>query len=138
MDFRTESLVSLAAAVRSRTIAARELVGHALERIEALDGQVNAFCAVDGERALAEAAALDERLARAGGDGSDGPALAGIPFGVKDLEDVEGFVTTYGSPYKWWVLAFLIPLGWLAARLFRGDPVKGALVGHTGTEGVPK
>jgi Asp-tRNA(Asn)/Glu-tRNA(Gln) amidotransferase A subunit family amidase len=100
VDFRTSSIASLAAQVRARTLGARELVAHALDRIEALDGDVNAFCAVEGERALAEAAALDDRLARAGGDGHGGGALAGIPFGVKDLEDVEGFVTTYGSPLR--------------------------------------
>lgn len=41
-------------------------------------------------------------------------------------------VTTYGSAHKWLVLAILIPVGWLMARLFRGDPVKGALVGPSG------
>jgi Asp-tRNA(Asn)/Glu-tRNA(Gln) amidotransferase A subunit family amidase len=100
VDFRTSSIASLASAVRARTLGARELVAHALERIEALDGRLNAFCAVDGERALAEAAALDDRLARAGGDGHGGGALAGIPFGVTDLEDVDGYVTTYGSPLR--------------------------------------
>lgn len=48
-------------------------------------------------------------------------------------------VTTWGSDHKWWVLAVLIPVGWIAARLFRGDPVKGALSGKAGaTEGVPR
>lgn len=37
-------------------------------------------------------------------------------------------VTTYGSSSQWLVLALMIPLGWVAARLFRGDARKGALV----------
>ncbi len=93
MDFRTESLADLAARVRSKDVSSRELTGHALARIEVLNGQVNAFVAVDGDRALAEAAAIDERVAR----GENPGPLAGIPIGVKDLEDAAGFVTTYGS-----------------------------------------
>jgi aspartyl-tRNA(Asn)/glutamyl-tRNA(Gln) amidotransferase subunit A len=94
MDFRTESLADLAGRVRSKEVSARELTSHALSRIEALNPQVNAFVAVDGDRALAEAAAIDERVAR----GEDPGPLTGIPIGVKDLEDAAGFVTTHGSP----------------------------------------
>ena len=94
MDFRTESIADLAARVRAKHISARELTSHALARIDAVNPQVNAFVAVDGERALAEAAVIDERIAR----GEDPGPLAGIPIGVKDLEDAEGFVTTHGSP----------------------------------------
>jgi Asp-tRNA(Asn)/Glu-tRNA(Gln) amidotransferase A subunit family amidase len=71
-------------------------VGHALDQISALNPIFNAFCAVDGERAMAEAGALDERIA----GGRDPGPLAGMPIGVKDLEDAAGFVTTYGSPLR--------------------------------------
>jgi aspartyl-tRNA(Asn)/glutamyl-tRNA(Gln) amidotransferase subunit A len=93
MDFRTESLEGLADSVRAGQVSAVELTEHALHRIESVDGRVGAFVAVDGERALAEAAAIDSR--RAAGE-ELGP-LAGIPVGVKDLEDAAGFVTTFGS-----------------------------------------
>ncbi|MCB1004055.1 MAG: hypothetical protein KDB35_07685 [Acidimicrobiales bacterium] len=93
MDLRDESVVALAARVRARELGARELARHCLDRIEAHDGQLNCFVALDGERALAEAAAIDERLAR----GEDVGPLAGIPIGVKDLEAAAGFVTTHGS-----------------------------------------
>jgi aspartyl-tRNA(Asn)/glutamyl-tRNA(Gln) amidotransferase subunit A len=56
-------------------------------------GGLGAFVAIDGEAALADAAAIDERLAR----GEEAGPLAGVPLGVKDLEDVAGFVTTHGS-----------------------------------------
>ena len=62
-------------------------------RIEALDPQLNAWVVVDGERALAEAAAIDARVA----SGQDVGPLAGIPIGVKDLEDAAGFTTGFGS-----------------------------------------
>jgi aspartyl-tRNA(Asn)/glutamyl-tRNA(Gln) amidotransferase subunit A len=93
MDFRTESLAELTRAVRAKQLSARELTQAALDRIAALNPTYNAFVAVDGERALADAAALDEKIA-AGGD--PGP-LAGIPLGVKDLLDAAGYRTTHGS-----------------------------------------
>jgi Asp-tRNA(Asn)/Glu-tRNA(Gln) amidotransferase A subunit family amidase len=92
-DFRTTTVADLAAAVRRREVAARELVAHALERIDSLNPSVNAFTAVDGERALAEATTLDERIAA----GDDVGPLAGIPIGVKDTDDATGFVTAFGS-----------------------------------------
>jgi aspartyl-tRNA(Asn)/glutamyl-tRNA(Gln) amidotransferase subunit A len=93
MDFRRTSVSVLAADVAARRTSARELVEAALARIDEVNAQVNAFGAVDGEAALAEAAALDERIAH----GDDVGPLAGIPLGVKDLEDAAGFRTTHGS-----------------------------------------
>lgn len=93
MDFREISVVDLAAQVSGRELAAREVVAAALERIERLDHDVGAFVAVDPEAALAEAAVIDERIAQ----GEDVGPLAGVPLGVKDLEDAAGFVTTHGS-----------------------------------------
>jgi aspartyl-tRNA(Asn)/glutamyl-tRNA(Gln) amidotransferase subunit A len=96
IDFRTTSLVDLAGQVRRRELSARELAQAALERIEQLNPRVNAFVALDAERTLEQAAAVDQKLA----SGVDPGPLAGIPIGVKDLEDAAGFRTTYGSP-RW-------------------------------------
>ncbi len=93
IDFRTTTVAELARAVRAKEVGARELTEAALGRIERLNPLYNAFVALDGERALDAADALDATIA-AGGDA--GP-LAGIPIGVKDLQRAEGFVTTYGS-----------------------------------------
>lgn len=93
IDFRRQSVADVVTLVTSRSASAREVTQAALDRISAVDGQVGAFVAVDGDHALEEAAAIDERLAR----GDDVGPLAGIPIGVKDLEDARGFRTTYGS-----------------------------------------
>jgi aspartyl-tRNA(Asn)/glutamyl-tRNA(Gln) amidotransferase subunit A len=92
-----KSAGEIAALVRAGEISPVEVVEATLRRIEAVDSQVNAFVAIAAERALAAARRQEERLAR--GD-SPGP-LAGVPFGVKDLEDVAGLPTTYGSvPFR--------------------------------------
>ena len=63
MDFRRETVSELADQVRSGQLAARELVGHALDRIEALNGAYNAFVAVDADAAMK--AAKTKELAQA-------------------------------------------------------------------------
>jgi Asp-tRNA(Asn)/Glu-tRNA(Gln) amidotransferase A subunit family amidase len=85
-------LEDLAAAVRMRKVSAEELVRRSLERIERLNPAINAVISVR-ERAVDEARALDDRIAA----GDDPGPLAGIPLLVKDMEDVEGVPTTYGS-----------------------------------------
>lgn len=93
MDFRRRSLRELADDVRAGRLGAREVVSHALERIEALDGALNAFVAVDGDAALEAAGRIDDAVAK----GAPLGPLAGVPVGVKDLEDAAGFVTSKGS-----------------------------------------
>jgi len=92
-DFRTTTVNALAAAVRNAEISARELTQAALDRIAEQNPVLNAFVAVDAEGALAQADELDQR--RAAGDVL-GP-LAGVPIGIKDLEDAAGFRTTRGA-----------------------------------------
>ena len=93
MDFRDHTVAELAAAVRSGARPALEMTEAALARIARLNGTINAFVAVDEDGARAAASALDRRIAA----GEDVGPLAGMPIGVKDLEDAEGFVTTNGS-----------------------------------------
>src|SRR2546422_2089092 len=93
---------ALAAAIRRGELAAVELMEATLERISRLNPTLNAFVALRAEEALADARALGERIAR----GDDPGPLAGLPFGVKDLEDVAGLPTTYGSvPFRTHVAA---------------------------------
>ncbi len=92
MDFRETSVVELAKKVRAGEMSARELTSAALQNIKNFDSDINSFCTVNAEQALLEAEKVDAAIA----SGKHLP-LAGIPIGVKDLEDAKGFVTTYGS-----------------------------------------
>ena len=83
----------LAALVRSRELSPVELMERSLARIEALNPSLNAFVQLDAEGALGEARALEQRLA----GGEEAGPFAGLPLGVKDLENAAGFVTTRGS-----------------------------------------
>ena len=74
------SAVDLVTAVRNGDLTALRATEAFLERIERIDGQINAFLAVDREGALRTAAAIDEK--RKGGKPL-GP-LAGLPVAVKD------------------------------------------------------
>jgi Asp-tRNA(Asn)/Glu-tRNA(Gln) amidotransferase A subunit family amidase len=93
MDFRRTPLTEIAAQVRAKRVSAREVTEHSLLLIAEHNPNLNAFVAVDGERAMEQAAAVDQIVAT-GGD--PGP-LAGVPIGVKDGEDAAGYRTTHGS-----------------------------------------
>jgi 1-carboxybiuret hydrolase len=88
-----QSATEIAEAVANGRTSALAVIEAALERIRGCDGQLNAFTAITGERALAKARAID--LARA--QGKSLGALAGVPFAVKNLFDVAGLPTLAGS-----------------------------------------
>jgi 1-carboxybiuret hydrolase len=85
--------VDIAAAVSAGRTSALSVVEAALLRIRERDPLLNSFTALTGERALARAQAIDD--ARAAGKPL-GP-LAGVPFAVKNLFDVQGLPTLAGS-----------------------------------------
>jgi aspartyl-tRNA(Asn)/glutamyl-tRNA(Gln) amidotransferase subunit A len=87
-----QSISALAAALRARTLSARELTEHYLTRIEQLDARTNAYITVTAEQALAAAEQADRELA----DGSAGP-LTGIPIAHKDIFCTNGVKTSCGS-----------------------------------------
>jgi|TARA_B110000438_G_scaffold145519_1_gene140084 Asp-tRNA(Asn)/Glu-tRNA(Gln) amidotransferase A subunit family amidase len=93
MDFRDYSIKELVSKIKSRDVSAQEVTASALKNIEEKDKILNTFCALNAEDALKQAVYIDERI----GKGEEVGLLAGIPIGVKDLEDAEGFVTTFGS-----------------------------------------
>jgi len=84
---------ALAALVRQRQLSPVELMEATLARIAEVNPRLNAFVQLDAERGLAEARQQEARLAR----GEDLGPLGGLPFGVKELENAEGFRTTAGS-----------------------------------------
>ena len=85
-------VVRQAELVRAGEVSSRELVELYLERIERLDPELNAFRKVMAERALVDAQQADGRR----GAGDDRPLL-GVPIAVKDVEDVTGEVTRFGT-----------------------------------------
>src|SRR5262245_51320315 len=77
--------------VASGETSATAVVDQALARIERLNPSLNAFTAVTAARARAKAKAVDDAP-----DKSKLP-LAGVPFAVKNLFDIEGLATVAGS-----------------------------------------
>jgi len=81
----------IAQPVSAGAMRAAEVIEWQLARIGQLDPVLNAFTTVTAKRARAKAKAID-----AARDKSNLP-LAGVPFAVKNLFDIEGIVTVAGS-----------------------------------------
>ncbi len=84
--------VDLAAAVMAGEQTAVATTAAAFDRIDALNDTLDAFTFLAREQAMADAAAVDRRVA----EGERLP-LAGVPIGVKELDLVEGWPDTSGS-----------------------------------------
>jgi aspartyl-tRNA(Asn)/glutamyl-tRNA(Gln) amidotransferase subunit A len=76
----------------SGEISSRELTRSVLDRIQAVEPQVEAFIIVDEEGALKQAAECDQRIAA-----GQATPMTGIPIGIKDLMCTQGIPTTCGS-----------------------------------------
>lgn len=79
--------------LRAKTFSARELAQQSLTHIEQTNPLINAFTGVTDARMLNEAANIDARLAA----GDTLPPLAGVPYAVKNLFDVDGVTTLAGA-----------------------------------------
>jgi amidase len=86
------SAVEVASLVRAKKISAREAMTSALARLERANPPINAVIDHRPEYSLAQADAIDARIAR--GE-SVGP-LGGVPITIKVLTDQTGFATTNG------------------------------------------
>ncbi len=89
LDTTLASGAEIAQAVNTGTTTAAAVIDAALARIAELNPVLNAFTAVTAERARAKARALDA--------GGKKMPLAGVPFAVKNLFDIEGLPTVAGS-----------------------------------------
>lgn len=85
--------LELAAKIRNREVSSLELTEHYIDRIERLDGPVNAVVVRLFEDGLTRARQADEALAR--GD-SLGP-LHGLPMTIKESYAIGGARTTWGN-----------------------------------------
>src|SRR4051812_23456920 len=88
-----ETAIEIAATVRRGERSAAEVVDPVLAAVEAGNRSLNAFVHVDPDLARAAAARVDDLVRR----GEDPRPLAGVPFGVKDLEDCAGMPTSHGA-----------------------------------------
>jgi 1-carboxybiuret hydrolase len=86
---KSGAATEIALAVASGKIKATAVVEAALKRIDTAEPTVNAFTDIVAERARKRAAEIDAGL-------HHGP-LAGVPFAVKNLFDIEGLPTRAGS-----------------------------------------
>lgn len=94
-ELNSLDLTEAARRVRDGSVSPVELTAACLERIAAMEAQVNAFITVTADDAVYEAREIELNLAR--GD-QDGP-LAGVPIAIKDLYDTAGVLTTAGSKF---------------------------------------
>lgn len=92
-DDELPSATDAADAIRRGDRSARELLERCIAAIEAHNGELNAFVHLDLDTARAAADAVDAAVAR----GEDPGPFAGVPIGVKDLEDCAGMPTSHGS-----------------------------------------
>jgi len=88
------SAAELAARIHAQDITSVEVTRAHLDRIAAVDSALHAFLHIDGEVALAAAAAVDDGLRR--GDPPASP-LAGVPLAMKDVFTTADMPTTCGS-----------------------------------------
>jgi fatty acid amide hydrolase 2 len=87
------SAFALAGRIRAGALSARGVVRAHIDRIRLVNPAINALVAERFAAALEEAAAVD----RAVGDGAPLGPLAGVPFSVKEMIDVAGMPSTFGS-----------------------------------------
>ncbi len=88
-----ETVIAIAEAVRKGERTARSVAEDALARIEAKNGELNAFLTVARDEVLAQADTIDHRRARGEALGP----LAGVPVALKDALATRGLRTTCAS-----------------------------------------
>jgi AtzE family amidohydrolase len=93
VDLDGLSASEIAQAVTGRKTSALSVTDAALARIAKYDGILNSFTDVTADRARARARAVDAAIAA----GKKPGPLAGVPFAVKNLFDVQGLSTRAGS-----------------------------------------
>ena len=87
------SIAQLAEQIQKRAISPVEVTQAYLNRVQALDGQLNSYLTVTAEQALQEAKTAEEHIQK----GNYLGPLHGIPLAHKDIVATKGIKTTCGS-----------------------------------------
>lgn len=85
--------IAIASAVQTGKIRALQVVRTTLEQIQTRNKQLNCFTAVTTETALLDAERIDQEIVA----GKNPGLLAGVPFAVKNLFDIQGLTTLAGA-----------------------------------------
>lgn len=93
MTIHELSAAQLGQAISSGHLSSREVLAHTQQRLDILNGPINAVVATDMPAAESRAAAADAATAR----GENWGPLHGVPMTIKDTYDVVGMVTTAGA-----------------------------------------
>ncbi|ABM34360.1 Amidase [Paracidovorax citrulli AAC00-1] len=83
----------LTSAYRTLALSPVEAMRAVLDRVHEVDGDVNAFCALDEDGAMRSAAESEQRWLR----GEPLGPLDGVPVSVKDMVATRGMATRFGS-----------------------------------------
>jgi aspartyl-tRNA(Asn)/glutamyl-tRNA(Gln) amidotransferase subunit A len=92
-DLHFLGIAEAAALISKRKLSPVEYADALLSRVAALDPQVNAFITVTAELARSQAKEAEAEIAK----GRNRGPLHGIPFGLKDIYDTQGILTSGGS-----------------------------------------
>jgi len=95
LNLETLTIAQARASVVSGSVTASTLAAQHYDRIAAVDPQINSFLALTRDRAILQAARVDEAV-KSGDTSALGP-LAGVPIGIKDVLVMQGTPTTAGS-----------------------------------------
>jgi len=93
MSLHALGLAEAAAGIRDGRLSSVELVGDCLERIDKVDGDIEAWAFLDRDHAMQQALAADDRRKQ----GKPVGVLHGVPVGIKDIFDTGDMPTEFGS-----------------------------------------
>ncbi|MBE9141451.1 AtzE family amidohydrolase, partial [Nodosilinea sp. LEGE 07088] len=88
-----QNALAIATAIKQKNLAARSRLETTLADIAARNPTLNCFTEVTAERSRSQAQAIDRAIAA----GQDPGPLAGVPFAVKNLFDIQGLTTLAGA-----------------------------------------
>ncbi|MBD2545379.1 MULTISPECIES: AtzE family amidohydrolase [Planktothricoides] len=93
IDLNNGDAIAISTAVKNQEITAKAVILDTLAQIARKNPPINCFTAITSESAIAQAEAIDQKIAT----GEDPGLLAGVPFAVKNLFDIAGLTTLAGS-----------------------------------------